>query len=243
MPGSASIHTNISGVPAGAIYTQAGSDQATALTALNSGVNATCDFTFAPGDIDLATDMTHVTAGYGSAIGVYYPGVYCTAGVASALSIGVAGITLTGAGTFIFRNDGALNTVTGSSVTLNGASACDVFWTPNGATTLNSNSTFKGTVIPILAAAHDITAYAGVAWIGRALTYGHTVTTPGANVIITVPICTSPQLTLVKTITNDNGGTRTVADFPRSRAGGHPEYRTHPGSGTNSHRDSARHSN
>jgi len=194
----------------GAPYSSAGADQATALAALNGGTNAACDFTFAPGSIDLATDTTH------GPLGIYVPGVYCTAGAASVLSVGTAGITLNGAGTYIFRNDGALNTVTGSSVALtNGASACDVFWTPNGATTLNHDSTFTGTVIPVLAASDDITVYDGVQWLGRALTFGHTVTTPGADAVITVPTCTPPPTTetinVVKVVV---GGTKVVSDFP-----------------------------
>ncbi|MBP7884706.1 DUF3494 domain-containing protein [Patescibacteria group bacterium] len=138
-----------------------------------------CTFTFAPGAVDLATDTTH------GPIGVYTGGVYCTAGISSVMSIGTSGITLSGAGTFIFRMDGALNTVANSTVTLtHGANACDVFWTPNGATTLNANSTFQGTIIPI---AQDITILSMTSWIGRALTFGHTVTTPDTNVSITVP--------------------------------------------------------
>lgn len=157
-------------------YATAGIDQATALSNLNG---QGCTFTFAPGNIDLATDTTH------GPIGIYTGGVYCTAGISSTMSIGTSGIVLSGGGTFIFRMDGALNTVASSTVTLsNGTNACDVFWTPNGATTLNANSTFVGTVIPV---SQDITILSSTSWIGRALTFGHTVTTPNSNVVITVP--------------------------------------------------------
>ena len=61
---------------------QSGTDQGTALTALNTQA---CTFTFASGPINLSTDTTHGTAG------VYTPGVYCTGG-SSAASIGTAGI-------------------------------------------------------------------------------------------------------------------------------------------------------
>ena len=197
---------------AGLNYNSAGTDQAAALTALGAGVNAACTTTFPVGDIVLDA-MPHGP--------VYTPGVYCITG---AVSIG-AGITLNGAGTYIFRSTGALNTVAGSIVTLAGtpaASACDVFWTPNGATTINANSTFIGTVIPV---SQDITVYGGVAtsWIGRALTYGHTVTTPTTNVNITVPTCAAilppsssytGTINVVKLVINDNGGTKTIADFP-----------------------------
>ena len=148
--------------PPSATYTSAGSDQGTALTALNS---QPCTHTFPAGAVDLATDTSH------GAIGVYAPGVYCTA-ASSAASIGTGGITLSGSGTYIFRITGALTTVANSSVTLsNGASSCDVFWTPIGATTLGANSNFKGTDIDDA----GITIGSNVTWNGRALAYASTV--------------------------------------------------------------------
>lgn len=56
-----------SGIP----YAQAGIDQGTALAAL---AGEACTFTFAPGPIDLSTDITH------GPVGVYTPGVYCSTG-------------------------------------------------------------------------------------------------------------------------------------------------------------------
>jgi hypothetical protein len=206
------IHSNYgSGVP----YSQAGIDQAAALSDLNS---QDCSYTFPPGAVDLATDTTHIPA-FGSILGEYVPGKYCTAGAASTFSVGTAGINLNGAGTYVFSSDGALNIVTGSIVTLTGASACDIFWTPNGATTLNHDSTFAGTVIPILAAGHDITIMDGVIWTGRALTFGHTVTTPGANVTVSVPVCTTPSLTLNKIVVNDNGRTAVESNWTLTATG------------------------
>jgi len=145
-----------------------------------------CTFTFAPGAIDLATDTTH------GPIGIYAPGVYCTSG---ATSIGTAGITLSGSGTYIFRVSGALTTVANSVVTLTGASACDVFWTPTSATTLGANSTFRGTNID----ASGITIGSTVAWIGRALAFGGTVTTDTDT--LTTPTCTTPVVTTTTTTT------------------------------------------
>jgi hypothetical protein len=182
----------------GAPYTTAGTDQANALVNLD---NQVCTFSFLPGAIDLSANGEHLPT--------YAPGVYCIDG---AVSIGTV-ITLNGNGTYIFRSTGALNAVAGSIVTLAGAplaSACNVFWTPNGATTLNANSAFIGTVIPV---SQDITILSGTSWIGRALTFLHTVTTPDSGVIITAPTCTPPILHLRKSIINDNGGSATVADF------------------------------
>jgi hypothetical protein len=145
-------------------YSQAGTDESTALTALN--VQA-CTFTFANGPIDLATDTTH------GPLGVYTPGVYCT-GTSSAASIGTAGITLNGSGTYIFIINGAFTSVNNSNVTLTGgATPCDVFWTPTSATTLGSNSTLTGTIIDD----SGVTIGNNTTLTGRALSFGGTVTT------------------------------------------------------------------
>ncbi len=158
---------------ANSTYNQAGIDQASALSNLNS---QPCTFNFAPGPIDLASDTTH------GPVGVYTPGVYCITG---GDSVGGGGtITLSGAGTFIFRVDGALSTSANSVVTVaNGASVCDVWWTPTQATTLGANSTFLGTVI----AASGNTVGNNVNWTGRALSFGGTVSTAADT--ITAPNC------------------------------------------------------
>lgn len=192
----AGLHANYG---SGAPYATAGANQATALADLNGQV---CTFTFASGAIDLATDTTH------GLIGVYAPGVYCIDGAAS---IGTAGITLSGVGTYIFRMTGALSTVANSVVSLNGSSACDIWWTPGAATTLGADSTFIGNNID----AAGITLGNNVNWTGRALAFGGTITTV-LNDTITVPSCTTPSatLTLVKTVINNNSGTKLVSDFP-----------------------------
>lgn len=199
--------TNANFTPAAA----AGAAQATALAALSAGANAACDVTFAAGAIDLGIDHSPQHVGT-----TYTPGVYCING---AMSIDTSPITFSGAGTYIFRSTGAFTTSAGMSVILVGASACDIFWNPNGLTSIGANNFFQGTVIPVLAAAHDITVLDATSWTGRALTFAHAVTIPNTNVTITVPTCTPPRLTLVKTITNDNGGARTIADFPLTAAG------------------------
>ena len=155
-------------------YNQAGIDQGTGLVALN---NQPCTFTFAPGAIDLASDTTH------GPVGVYNPGVYCVTG---ATSVGGGGtITLTGSGTYIFRMTGALNTSANSVVAANGASACNVWWTPGAATTLGANSTFIGTDID----ASGITVGNVDTWTGRALAFGGTVST--SRDTISAPTCSA----------------------------------------------------
>jgi len=160
-------------------YNQAGIDQSTALVALN---NQSCSFNFAPGPVDLATDTTH------GPIGIYTPGVYCVTGPAS---IGTAGITLTGGGTYVFRMNGALTSAANSVVSLaSGASACEVWWTPTSATTLGANSIFAGTDI----SAAGITIGNLATWTGRALAFGGTVTT-SRNTINTIPACSATSNT------------------------------------------------
>ncbi|MFA5840706.1 MAG: ice-binding family protein [Candidatus Paceibacterota bacterium] len=200
------VHANYG---SGAPFATAGIDQGSALANLNSQA---CTFTFANGAIDLATDATH------GPIGVYTPGVYCT-GAPGAATIGAGGITLNGAGTYIFRINGALTSVANSVVTLaGGASACDVFWTPTSATTLGANSIFKGTDID----ASGITVGNTVNWVGRALAFGGTVTTDVDN--ISVPSCSVPPpvppvppsmatLHVIKQVVNNSGGTAVASAF------------------------------
>lgn len=181
-------------------YNQAGIDQGAALANLNSQA---CTHTFPAGAVDLATDTSHGT------IGIYTPGVYCTT-ASSAASIGAGGITLDGSGTYIFRIDGALTTVANSVVSVSGgASACDIFWTPTGATTLGADSTFLGTDIDN----SGITIGSTITWTGRALAFGGTVSTTSDT--ITAPTCSASGaiLRIVKSVVNDNTGTSTASDF------------------------------
>lgn len=170
---------------ADATYNQAGIDQGTALSNLDS---QPCTFSFAPGAIDLATDTTHGT------VGVYDPGVYCISGAASIG--GGSTITLTGTGTYIFRMTGALSTTANSIVAVaSGASACSVYWTPGAATTLGANSTFGGTVID----ASGITIGNQVVWTGRALAFGGTVTTDSDTISSTACAGTTAATAKVST--------------------------------------------
>ena len=127
-------------------YSTAGTDQGSALA--TGLATQTCTFTFSNATINLSTETG--LGGIGStapiSAGVYGPGVYCTQATRAA-SIEAGGITLQGAGTYIFRILGAFTSASGAIVTLDGASACDVFWTPTEATTLGPNNTFVGTVV------------------------------------------------------------------------------------------------
>jgi len=180
----------------GAPYSTAGTDEGSALSAL---ATQPCTFNFT-GPVDLATDITH-----GTSTGVYAPGIYCSSG---AMDVG-GPITLNGTGTYIFRPDGALTSDPGSIISLaGGASSCDVFWTPTQATTLGANGMFLGTIIDD----SGITVGANTTWLGRALSFGGTITTNTDTV--TVPTCTAPAtLNVIKLVVNANGGTSVASDF------------------------------
>ncbi len=194
------VHTNYG---SGAPTPQARTDTSTALT--NLAANS-CTETLGA-IVDLSTVGTHPT-------GIYTPGVYCSTG---AMSIGAGGITLNGAGTYIFRAVGALTSVDNSVVTLSGASACDVFWTPTAATTLGATTTFRGTIIDN---ANAITVGATTGWVGRALSLGAGTVTTGATNTITAPTCVAPTLTVTKVVVNTRGGTKVVSNFPLFIDGG-----------------------
>ena len=203
------IHTNYgSGAPYPAAHS---TDAPAALSILN--LELPCTFNFPGGPIDVSTD------GPNGATGVYTAGIYCSTG---AMNIGVGGITLNGPGTFIFRATGALTSTTGSTVTLGaGVSACDVFWTATAATSLANLTHFEGTIIDN---ANAITVGANTTMTGRAISLGAGTVSTGSTVTITAPTCAAVSLggssrgpstiTIVKTVINGNGGTKTVADFP-----------------------------
>ena len=170
--------------PPSSVYTQAGIDQGSELSALNA---QPCTFTFAPGAIDLAIDTTH------GPVGVYTAGVYCISGAAS---VGSGTISLSGAGTFIFRVNGALTTAANTSVTTpNGGSPCNVWWTPTQASTLGATSSFSGTDID----ASGVTVGTTSTWNGRALAFGGTVTTTTDT--FNVPTCTLSKAPVTPTPT------------------------------------------
>src|SRR5579864_7916686 len=142
---------------ADSVYSQAGTIQDTATSFANSQVCTT--------NLGTSVDLSLIHNG------VYTPGVYCVTGAAS---IGVAGITLSGNGIYIFQIDGALTTVEISNVRLaNGAQAASVSWVPTGATTLGANSHFAGTILD----ASGVTIGNHASVTGRVLAFGGTVST------------------------------------------------------------------
>lgn len=120
--------------------------------------------------------------------GTIPPGCYSSGGAMNITA--TTTVTLNGAGVYIFRPGGALNTGANSRVIMaGGACSGNVFWAPVGAATIGANAALSPTptfVGNILAAA-GITIGHFAHLTGRALAFGGTVTTD-ANTI-TAPSC------------------------------------------------------
>jgi type VI secretion system secreted protein VgrG len=96
------------------------------------------------------------------------PGVYASA------TLGLTGtVTLDGKGVFIFQAGSTLITAPGSKVALiNGASACNVYWQVGSSATLDTTTSFKGTILALT----SIALNDGVTLQGRALARNGAVT-------------------------------------------------------------------
>lgn len=205
--GIINVSNGIEEADASAAWTAAGIAQGVALTNLNNQYLNSCTNIGETGNLD-AIVINGGTPGH------FTPGCYYRAGAMNIVTGGT--VNLDGAGTYIFKSTGgAVTTEANTEVKLNnGASACDVFWTPVGATTFGANTIFKGTVLD----AAGITMGDTVTWTGRALAYGGTVTSNGAISsvnAITVPSCSNPaSLTVTKVVINASSGNKVVADFP-----------------------------
>ncbi|MHB8602612.1 MAG: ice-binding family protein [Nitrosotalea sp.] len=174
------------------VYSQAGTAQYDAISSANSQMCTS--------NLGGIVDLSLVNGG------VYTPGVYCTTGAGT---IGAAGITLSGDGTYIFKIGGTLTTVSHSIVTLsNGAQASYVSWVPTGAATLGANTKFAGTILD----ASGVTIGSNVRITGSVLAFGGTVSTDADT--ITVPsyamsdVTTTPSGPLYAT-----GDTSAVPEF------------------------------
>ncbi|KKW10933.1 MAG: hypothetical protein UY50_C0024G0023 [Parcubacteria group bacterium GW2011_GWA2_49_9] len=171
-------------------------------------------------------DGLNVGAGTLSAGTIFTPGLYKWT-----TDVSVTGTTTLSGGAsdiWIFQISGNLNLSSAGSIATGvhialtgGAVASNVFWQVGGATgaTLGTYSTFNGTIL----SAKQIILQTGAVLNGKAL--AQTQATLDANTvastlmsIITPTTSRSTQrpgsLTVVKTLINDNGGTKTVANFP-----------------------------
>lgn len=104
------------------------------------------------------------------------PGIHCFASTADLAALGT--LTLSGAGTYIFRVPTALTANVGSSVTLAGVNPCSVFWQVGSAAVLNGVN-FPGNVV----AQAGVTVGVGASLTGRALSTAGPVTLSGGNTV------------------------------------------------------------
>ncbi len=175
------------------VTTTGGCDPATG-TAQNTALNNVTDGLNTQSCVSLGTNVV--------LSGTYTPGCYSSSGSMDVVLS--TSVTLSGAGTYIFRAGGALTTGANANIVLtNGANASNVFWAPVGATTLGANTAFVGNILD--AAGISLGHFATL--LGRALAFGGTVTTD-ANTI-TVPT----TLSIIKLVVNTSGGTAVASDF------------------------------
>ncbi len=118
-------------------------------------------------------------------------GTTLKAGVYASATLGLTGtLTLDGPGVFIFQAGSTLITAPNSTVALTGgASACDVYWQVGSSATLDTTTSFKGTIMALT----SITLNKGVTLQGRALARNGAVTM--INDTIDISPCAAPSPT------------------------------------------------
>lgn len=129
-------------------------------------------------------------------------------------------LTLTGAGVYIFRGTSSIaQTAGGTMILTGGACASDVYWQIPTSMTFGAAGNIEGTIITNTGL---ISFVSGVNLKGRA--WAATQVTMDNNQI-TEPTCAVPPpssgpttytgtINVVKLVINDNGRTKTIADFP-----------------------------
>lgn len=176
-------------------------DKNTAYTALAS---QGCDTTYAGASKELA-GLTLV------------PGVYC----ADRFFLSSGTLTLSGSSTdvWIFKSAADLVITGGASARVvfsGGGLACNVWWRVVSSATFDANSSLVGNIL----ADTSITLASGASLDGRALArtaevtlVGNTISGPSCTAAPTSSSSGTGTITVVKTVINDNGGTKTVGDF------------------------------
>jgi Ice-binding-like len=137
-------------------------------------------------------------------------GTTLTPGVYASATLGLTGtLTLDGGGVYIFQAGSTLITAPGSSVELiNGASACDVYWQVGSSATLDTTTSFKGTIMALT----SIALNNGVTLEGRALARNGEVTM--INDTIDSSSCAAPGPTPTPEATPKPGATSRPAATP-----------------------------
>lgn len=133
-----------------------------------------------------------------------------TPGVYGSDTLGLTGtLTLDGAGVYIFQAGSTLITAPNSAVSLiNGASACDVYWQVGSSATLDTTTSFKGTIMALT----SIALKTGATLEGRALARNGAVTLE--NNTINSSACAAPSATATAGSGATAPGTDTVSATP-----------------------------
>lgn len=204
--------------PPATLYTAANAATANANTALNTAylnlAGRTPDQVFPDGDAQL-NNLT------------LEPGIY-QIGSATSFQLAAGNLTLDAVNNpsaiWIFQIPGATDFKTAASTQIllsRGAQACNIYWQVGRSAILGASSLFRGNIL-----ANTSITVGNSATISGSLLAG-AVTTSGAvtldNDAITKTACTSSSpspnpriytyLTVIKTVINDNGGTKLVSDF------------------------------
>jgi len=194
-----------------------------------TGTIYSADATGPAGSVDdptlLTTAKADLTTAFGSAAGqlptttfttldnqlggqTLVPGVYAFGHANTANITAASPLVLNGEGdvnaVFVFQASSDLVTASDSVVQLeNGAQACNVFWQVGSSATLNSASTFVGTIMALTSA----TLFTGATVQGRVLAENGAVTLE-ANTITTPTTCltSSPTATTAPTTTTSPAG-------------------------------------
>lgn len=118
-------------------------------------------------------------------------GTTLTPGVYGSATLGLTGtLTLDGEGVYIFQAGSTLITAPDSTVELiNGASACDVYWQVGSSATLDTTTSFKGTIMALT----SIALNNGATLQGRALARNGAVTMDHNT--IDSSVCAAPSPT------------------------------------------------
>ena len=142
------------------------------------------------------------------------PGVYAFGAASTANLTASSPLVLNGEGdtnaVFVFQASSSLVTASNSVVQLeNGAQACNVFWQVGSSATLNSASTFVGTIMALTSA----TLNAGATVQGRVLARNGAVTLD-ANTITIPTTCTVTTPTTTTTTPTGGTGSSTATTAP-----------------------------
>jgi hypothetical protein len=142
------------------------------------------------------------------------PGTYCQTTAPTLTGI----LTLSGNGVFIFQIGSTLVTAPGATVAfINGAQPCNVFWQVSSSATLDTTTTFIGTIMALT----SITMNSGATIQGRALArngavtlINNQITAPTTCNAATVAGPTPSPTPAVAGVPNGGGGPAQESGFP-----------------------------